>query len=64
MQSWMFELDNTGTNHKNLEKAKNKETLALLQKDTETPPEVYQAAQLVFRFFQLLCENHNHDLQV
>jgi len=60
----MIELDNSGTSHKNLEKQKNKDIISVGNKDIEVPSHVYRVVQLVFRFFQLLCENHNHELQV
>jgi len=63
LQNWLSELDNSGTNRRNIEK-KQIDSLLRANKDPDVSPAVYKSVALVFRFFQLLCENHNLESQL
>jgi len=61
LQNWLLELnqsDGTGMAERSKNDASRK------TKEAELPDHVYETIALVFRFLQLLCENHNLDLQV
>ncbi len=65
IQDWIGELDHGGSSHRNPEKIKPKEGGSRKSKqENEISNEVFKYGQHVFRFLQLLCENHNYELQI
>jgi len=57
-------MDNSGTTHKQLDKARRADALFRFNRDSDVSTEVYKCVTWVFRFFQLLCENHNMEAQL